>query len=37
VSSGHGDTGGSPAPGDAASLGTSESQPKVEGIRLPEA
>jgi hypothetical protein len=37
VSSGHGDTGGAPAPGDAASLGTSESQPKVEGIRLPEA
>jgi hypothetical protein len=37
LSSGHGDTGGSPAPGDAASLGTSESQPKVEGIRLPEA
>jgi hypothetical protein len=36
-SSGHGDTGGSPAPGDAASLGTSESQPKVEGIRLPDA
>ena len=37
LSSGHGDTGGAPAPGDAASLGTSESQPKVEGIRLPEA
>ena len=36
LSSGHGDTGGAPAPGDAASLGTSESQPKVEGIRLPE-
>ena len=35
-SSGHGSTGGSPAPGDAASLGTSESQPKVEGIRLPD-
>jgi hypothetical protein len=37
ISSGHGATGGAPAPGDAASLGTSESQPKVEGIRLPEA
>ena len=37
ISSGHGETGGAPAPGDAASLGTSESQPKVEGIRLPEA
>ena len=37
LSSGHGETGGAPAPGDAASLGTSESQPKVEGIRLPEA
>ena len=37
LSSGHGDTGGAPAPGDAASLGTSESHPKVEGIRLPEA
>ena len=37
ISSGHGDTGGAPAPGDAAALGTSESQPKVEGIRLPEA
>jgi len=39
VSSGHGETGASPAPGpgDAAALGTSESQPKVEGIRLPEA
>jgi hypothetical protein len=36
IASGHGDTGGAPAPGDAASLGTSESQPKVEGIRLPE-
>ena len=36
LSSGHGDTGGSPAPGDALSLGTSEAQPKVEGIRLPE-
>jgi hypothetical protein len=36
LSSGHGDTGGSPAPGDAASLGTSEDQPKVEGVRLPE-
>jgi hypothetical protein len=35
LSSGHGETGGAPAPGDAASLGTSESQPKVEGIRLP--
>jgi hypothetical protein len=35
-SSGHGDTGGSPAPGDAASLGTSEEHPKVEGVRLPE-
>jgi len=37
LSSGHGDTGGTPATGDAAALGTSESQPKVEGIRLPEA
>ncbi len=39
VSSGHGETGASPAPGpgDAPALGTSESQPKVEGIRLPEA
>ena len=36
VSSGHGSTGGAPAPGDAASLGTSETQPKVEGIRLPD-
>ena len=37
VSSGHGDTGPSPAAGDAAAVGTSETQPKVEGIRLPEA
>lgn len=39
LSSGHGETGASPAPGpgDAAALGTSETQPKVEGIRLPEA
>ena len=37
LSSGHGETGGAPAPGDAASLGTSETQPKVEGVRLPEA
>jgi hypothetical protein len=37
ISSGHGDTGPSPSSGDAASLGTSEDQPKVEGIRLPEA
>ncbi len=38
VSSGHGETGASPAPGpgDAPALGTSETQPKVEGIRLPE-
>ena len=36
VSSGHGDTGPAPATGDAASLGTSEDQPKVEGVRLPE-
>ncbi len=33
---GHGDTGPAPATGDAASLGTSETQPVVEGIRLPE-
>jgi hypothetical protein len=39
LSSGHGETGLSPAPGpgDAPALGTSETQPKVEGIRLPEA
>lgn len=37
LSSGHGETGGVPGPGDAPALGTSESQPKVEGIRLPEA
>ena len=37
LSSGHGDTAGAPGPGDAAALGTSEAQPKVEGIRLPEA
>ena len=39
LSSGHGETGASPAPGpgDAPLLGSSESQPKVEGIRLPEA
>jgi len=38
MSSGHGETGRSPAPGpgDAPPLGTSETQPKVEGIRLPE-
>ena len=36
LSSGHGDPGPAPATGDAASLGTSEDQPKVEGIRLPE-
>jgi len=36
LSSGHGDAGPSPAAGDAASLGTSEDQPKVEGIRLPD-
>lgn len=37
VSSGHGDTGPSPSTGDAAAPGTSETQPKVEGIRLPDA
>ena len=36
LSSGHGDTGPAPATGDDASLGTSETQPKVEGVRLPE-
>lgn len=36
LSSGHGDTGPAPGPGDAASLGTSEDQPIVEGVRLPE-
>ena len=36
LSSGHGDTGPAPAPGDAAALGTSEDQPVVEGVRLPE-
>ena len=37
LSSGHGDTGPAPATGDGAAPGTSETQPKVEGIRLPEA
>ena len=36
ISSGHGDTGPAPSTGDAAAGGTSEDQPKVEGIRLPE-
>lgn len=36
ASSGHGDTGPAPATGDASAAGTSEDQPKVEGIRLPE-
>ena len=36
LSSGHGDTGPAPATGDAASRGTSEEQPQVEGVRLPE-
>ena len=36
LADGHGDTGGAPAPGDAASLGTSEDQPKVQGVRLTE-
>ena len=35
VSSGHGDTGPSPATGDGPAPGTSEDQPKVEGVRLP--
>jgi hypothetical protein len=34
--SGHGDTGPAPATGDAAAPGTSETQPVVEGVRLPE-
>lgn len=36
ISSGHGDTGPSPSTGEDAAPGTSEEQPKVEGIRLPE-
>ena len=37
ASSGHGDTGPAPATGDGPMPGTSETQPKVEGVRLPEA
>ncbi len=36
LSSGHGDPGPSPAAGDGALQGTSETQPIVEGIRLPD-
>ena len=36
VSPGHGDTGPSPSTGETAAPGTSQEQPKVEGIRLPE-
>lgn len=36
LASGHGDTGPAPGPGDAASLGTSEDQPRAEGVRLPK-